>query len=75
MSDTGGPFAAVTVAEGYRRYLEPVIFEPWAERLVAFARIRSGQHVLDVAAGTGVVSRRAAVAVGRGWARHCQRHQ
>src|ERR1700683_2896095 len=66
MSDTGGPFAAVTVAEGYRRYLEPVIFEPWAERLVAFARIRSGRHVLDVAAGTGVVSRRAAVAVGKG---------
>lgn len=66
MSDTDGPFAAVTVAEGYRRYLEPVIFEPWAERLVAFARIRPGQHVLDVAAGTGVVSRRAAVAVGKG---------
>ncbi len=64
--DAGGPFGAVTVAEGYRRHLEPVIFEPWAERLVVFAGVRAGQHVLDVAAGTGVVSRRAAAAVGDG---------
>ena len=54
------------MAEGYRRHLEPVIFEPWAERLVVFAGVRAGQHVLDVAAGTGVVSRRAAAAVGDG---------
>ena len=66
MPDAGGPFAAITVAEGYRRFLEPVIFEPWAERLVAFADVRPGQHVLDVAAGTGAVSRLAAAAVGDG---------
>jgi SAM-dependent methyltransferase len=66
VSDADGPFAALTVAEGYRRHLEPVIFEPWADRLISFANVRPGQHVLDVAAGTGVVSRQAAAAVGEG---------
>ncbi len=64
VSDADGPFLSVTVAEGYRRHLEPVIFQPWAERLVAFAGVDPGHHVLDVAAGTGVVSRQAAAAVG-----------
>ena len=49
-----------SVADGYREYLEPVIFRPWAELLVAFVGVGQGQTVLDVAAGTGVVSRAAA---------------
>jgi len=53
-----------SVAEGYRANLEPVIFEPWAEELVRFAGVAPGQVVLDVAAGTGAVSRAAARAVG-----------
>jgi SAM-dependent methyltransferase len=61
----GGPFGSALVAEDYRRHLQPVIFEPWARRLVAFAGIAEGQTVLDVAAGTGAVSREAAAAVGR----------
>ena len=52
-----------SVAEGYRAYLEPVIFEPWATELVGFAGVAPGQEVLDVAAGTGAVSRAAARAV------------
>lgn len=55
----GGP-----VPEGYREYLEPVIFHPWAERLVDFVGITQGQTVLDVAAGTGVVARVAASRIG-----------
>jgi len=49
-----------SVAEGYRDYLEPVIFRPWAELLVDFVGVEPAQSVLDVAAGTGVVSRAAA---------------
>lgn len=55
-----------SVAEGYRQHLEPVIFQPWAERLVDFVGVDEGQTVLDVAAGTGVVTRAAARRVGAG---------
>lgn len=53
-----------SVPDGYREYLEPVIFRPWAERLVDFVALQRGQTVLDVAAGTGVVSRVAASRLG-----------
>lgn len=51
-------------AEAYERYLVPLFFEPWAERLLAGAGVRSGERVLDVACGTGSVARRAAHRVG-----------
>ena len=54
-----------SVAEGYRAHLEPVIFVPWADELVRFADVAPGEVVLDVAAGTGTVSRAAARATGR----------
>lgn len=57
-------FEAGTVAENYRRYLEPVLFAPWAERLVAHAGVRRGDVVVDIASGTGAVARAAARAVG-----------
>jgi SAM-dependent methyltransferase len=53
-----------TVPDGYREYLEPVIFRPWAQKLVSLVGLTEGQRVLDVAAGTGVVSREAASRVG-----------
>lgn len=53
-----------SVPDGYREYLEPVIFRPWAERLLAYVQVGAGDTVLDVAAGTGVVSRGAASRVG-----------
>lgn len=53
-----------SISDGYHEYLEPVIFRPWAERLVARAGLVDGQTVLDVAAGTGAVSRLAATRVG-----------
>ncbi|HVB51630.1 MAG TPA: methyltransferase domain-containing protein [Acidimicrobiales bacterium] len=55
-----------TVANNYREFLEPVIFRPWAELLVDFVAPLMGQSVLDVAAGTGVVSRAAAARIGPG---------
>jgi SAM-dependent methyltransferase len=53
-------FEAAAVAENYQRYLEPVLFGPWAHRLVAYAGVRPGDVVLDLAAGTGAVARVAA---------------
>jgi ubiquinone/menaquinone biosynthesis C-methylase UbiE len=53
-------------AETYERYMVPVLFAPWADRLVELAAPRPGEHVLDVACGTGIVARRIAPAVGAG---------
>jgi SAM-dependent methyltransferase len=58
-------FEAGAVAENYRRYLEPVLFAPWAERLVAHAGVARGDVVVDLASGTGAVARAAAHAAGR----------
>ncbi len=57
---SSGAETDVSVAENYQRYLEPVLFAPWAHRLVAYAGVRPGDTVLDLAAGTGAVSRVAA---------------
>ncbi len=55
-----------SVAQGYRAHLERLIFEPWAIELLRFAGVAPGHVVLDVAAGTGAVTREAARAVGPG---------
>jgi len=52
------------LAEDYERYLVPAYFSPFAEALVAFAAPWPGEQVLDVACGTGVVTRLLAERVG-----------
>ena len=53
-------------AEVYESRFVPAIFAEWAPRLVDLAGVGRGQSVLDVACGTGIVARTAALRVGRG---------
>lgn len=54
---------AGSVPKIYERYLVPLIFEHYAADLAARLRARSPESVLEVAAGTGVVTRRLAAAL------------
>lgn len=45
------------VAEAYENLLVPALFAEFSRRLVDTADIQSGQHVLDVACGTGILAR------------------
>lgn len=50
--------------ESYERFFVPVIPAPLATDLIDIVALRPGEHVLDVACGTGVVARLAAERVG-----------
>ncbi len=52
-------------AEMYQHYFVPAMFTPWASILVDHAALRPGERMLDVACGTGIVSRVAAPMLGQ----------
>jgi len=51
-------------AQSYENYSVPGLFAPWASYLVQSAKAQPGEHVLDVACGTGIVARHLAPRVG-----------
>src|SRR5882672_9705940 len=54
---------AGSIPQLYETYLVPLIFEPYAADLAARLHARSVSRVLEVAAGTGVVTRALASAL------------
>lgn len=53
-----------TTAEAYEKHMVPGMFAHWTELVVGLAAPQPGEHVLDVACGTGVGARVAARGVG-----------
>jgi ubiquinone/menaquinone biosynthesis C-methylase UbiE len=56
MSETDKVFSGA-IPEFYERYLVPLIFEPYARDLAARVTSAKPERVLEIAAGTGVVTR------------------
>lgn len=48
----------------HEQYLVPAIYAQWANRVAEIAEIEFGQHVLDVACGTGTLARAAQLETG-----------
>lgn len=55
---------AASAAEIYEQFFVPALFAEWPPRVLEAAGVRSGDKVLDVACGTGVLARKAAEMVG-----------
>ena len=56
MSDNPAPFTA-SVPKNYDRYMGPMFFEPYGADLVSRLKIRPRMRILEVACGTGIVTR------------------
>lgn len=58
--------AQTDAAQAYEALFVPALFGQWAPKVAAAAQIQPGQRVLDVACGTGVLAREAALRAGPG---------
>lgn len=54
----------VMAARAYEELLVPALFQQWSDWVLAAVQIEPGQRVLDIACGTGVLGREAALRVG-----------
>src|SRR6476646_2184751 len=74
VSSTGDPMTSVdrdsafegSIPKLYEEYLVPLLFEPYATDLASRLAARSPARVLEIAAGTGVVTRRLSSALPQG---------
>ena len=57
MSEHATGQVTASAAEVYEAFFLPALFQEWTERVAKAARVGPGQHVLDVACGTGVLAR------------------
>jgi len=55
-----------TAGEAYEKHMVPGMFARWTERAVALAALRPGEHLVDIACGTGIGARTAAKVLGSG---------
>jgi len=55
---------AITAASAYETLHVPALFEQWAVHVADAAQVDDGDRVLDVACGTGILAREAALRVG-----------
>src|SRR5690349_1550588 len=62
MAESTSTFARASAP--YERVMVPAVFAPWAKHLLGTVALPAGARVLDVACGTGIVSRLAAPRVG-----------
>ncbi len=65
MTESNKYHLAGNTAELYQANNVRYLLSPWAERLMETAAIQPGERVLDVACGTGLIARLAAIAAGR----------
>jgi ubiquinone/menaquinone biosynthesis C-methylase UbiE len=56
--------AAIAAVSAYEGLHVPALFKQWAVRVVDAAKVRDRERVLDVACGTGILAREAALRVG-----------
>ncbi len=64
MSQQGQWQVGGSAPEVYQRELVPAVFGAWAPILVDLAQPKPGERVVDIACGTGIIARIAAVKVG-----------
>jgi ubiquinone/menaquinone biosynthesis C-methylase UbiE len=56
-SGEGIPFSQLSFPDLYEQVLVGPLFQPWVEPLLEDVEFRSGDRVLDIACGTGIVAR------------------
>jgi ubiquinone/menaquinone biosynthesis C-methylase UbiE len=64
MGKSEAAHATRSPAEVYEEFFVPALFQQWGTRICGIAQVDTGQHVLDVACGTGVLAAAAAERVG-----------